>query len=147
MPSQNHLLDEIKVSIVSGSATAGTSAINSSIIDMQGWDGVIFLAVFGDVTATSVLGLAVQENDANSGTGMTTYGSAAAFTAGASDADDKALAVDHQQPNKRYLRAALTRTTANAVVNCILAIQYKGRTRPTTQVDIINAVKNVRPAA
>lgn len=57
----------------------------------------------------------------------------AAFTAGASDADNKVLVVDVFDPALRYVFASLTRTTANAVVDGIIAIQYTAGLRPTTQ--------------
>ena len=41
--------------------------------------------------------------------------------------------MDVCDPQLRYIFASLTRTTANAVVNGIIAIQYKAEYRPTTQ--------------
>jgi len=57
----------------------------------------------------------------------------ATFTAGASDADSKILAVEHHKPLKRYARAVLTRTTQNAVVGGIIAILSGPRVAPVSQ--------------
>lgn len=129
------LLKNVKVSVVAASAAAAQTEVVSSVLDMQGYDGVMFVALLGDVTATSVLTLTAKGNSANSTSTPTPVVQAAtsAFTAAASDADDTALVVDVYDPALRYAFASLTRTTANAVVNGIIAIQYKAEYRPTTQ--------------
>lgn len=128
-----------KVSRVSNSAVAATTAINSSIVDMAGYDGCIFLALLGDVTDTCVLTLTVQQNTVNSGTGMAAVGNTTAWTADATNADNKILLADIRNPRERYLRAVLTRTTANAVVDGILAIQYNESVAPVAQASEVIA--------
>lgn len=128
------LSKNIKVSVVSGAAAAATTEIVSSVLDMQGYDGVIFIALLGDVTDTSVLTLTAKGNSANSTSSPTPVNQAAAtFTAGATNADSKALMVDVADPALRYVFASLTRTTANAIVGGIIAIQYGAEYRPTAQ--------------
>lgn len=130
-----NLLKNVKVSVVANSAAAAQTEVLSSVLDMQGYDGVMFIALLGDVTATSVLTLTAKGNSASSTSSPTpvTQKATTAFTAGASDADNLALIVDVCDPALRYIFASLTRTTANAVVNGIVAIQYKAEYRPTTQ--------------
>jgi len=41
--------------------------------------------------------------------------------------------LDVYKPALQYIFASLTRTTANAVVGGIIAIQYKAGNKPTTQ--------------
>lgn len=128
------LSKNIKVSVVSGAAGAATTEIVSSVLDMQGYDGVIFIALLGDVTDTSVLTLTAKGNSANSTSSPTPVSQASAtFTAGATNADSKALMVDVADPAMRYAFASLTRTTANAIVGGIIAIQYGAEYRPTAQ--------------
>ena len=130
----NHLTHETKLSRASNSASAATTAINGAIIDTQGFDEIRAIAVLGDVTSGCVLTLTLEENDVNSGTGMTAIsGASATFTAGASDADNKLLIVDWIKTAKRYVRPVLTRTTANAVVDAILVEQAQPRALPVTQ--------------
>jgi hypothetical protein len=64
------LTKNVKITRVSNAAAAAQTAIESSILDMHGYDGVLFLALLGDVSDGSVLGLAAEQNDANSGSGM-----------------------------------------------------------------------------
>ena len=129
------LLKNVKVAYVAGSSAAATTEVLSTVLDMTGYDGVMFVALLGDVTATSVLTLTAKGNTANSTSSPTpvTQKATAAFTAGATDADSAALIVDVYDPALRYMFASLTRTVANAVVNGIVAIQYKAEYRPTTQ--------------
>lgn len=126
-----NFLKQFNIIKVSNGATAGTTEVDSSIIDMAGWDGVVFVADLGTVTDGSVMTLTPQQNTANSTSGMAAItGTAPTFTAATSS--NKAMAVDVYRPLQRYLRAAFTRTTQNAVVNTIIAIQYKAKFQPIT---------------
>jgi hypothetical protein len=132
------LLPNISISQVNDAAAAGTSTINTSILDMQGYYGVLYLAILGDITATCVLALKAQVAATNSGGAMADQTSAItpSWTAGATDTDLKILALD-VRPSMRYTRATLTRGTANAVLNSILAIRYGARTSPASLADVI----------
>ena len=128
------LLKNCDISLVEGDATAGTSTLTSDVLDMQGWDGVAFIAVTGDVTDTSVLTLtALDDTDDNVSGATAITGAAATFTANASTADEKLLIVDVYRPQKRYVHCTLARATANAVVGGIIAIRYRGKKLPITQ--------------
>jgi hypothetical protein len=127
------LLKNVKITRVAASAVAAQTVVNGSILDMAGFSGVMFVALLGDVTTTSVLALKAEQNDANSTSGMAELVGSAAFTAGASDADSKALVLGVHKPRERYVRAVLERGTANAVVDAIIAIQYMPWSAPTAQ--------------
>lgn len=135
---QDLLSKSFSITRIANSAVAGTSAVTSSVLDMQDWDGVCFVAALGDVLDTSVLTLTVNENTANSTSTPTptavTGGATTAFTASATTADNKMLLVDvlKNKLTKRYVYAVLTRATANAVVDGIFAIRYRGRSLPVT---------------
>lgn len=122
-----------KLAVVEAAGAAAQTALTSDIVDMANYEGVVFIALTGDVTDTSVLGLNVEHGDASGGGDMADTTLSAAYTAGASDADSKMLVVDCFRPQKRYVRAVLTRTTANAVLGGIVAIQYGPRKQPVTQ--------------
>lgn len=135
------LLKNVKVTPVAASAVAAQTEVLSSVLDMSGYDGVMFIALLGDVTTACVLTLTAKGNTANSTSSPApvTQIATAAFTADATSADDKALIVDVYDPALRYVFASLTRTAANAVVNGIIAIQYKAEYRPTTQAATVIA--------
>jgi hypothetical protein len=130
-----NLSKDIKITVVEAAATAGTSELVTDVLDMSGFEGVMFIALTGDVTASSVLTLTAKANSANSVSSPTpvTQKATAAFTAGASDADSKALMVDIYKPTLRYVFASLTRADQNAVVGGVIAIQYGAANKPTTQ--------------
>lgn len=127
-----NLLKECKISRVSNAAAAGTTEVLSSVLDMTGYDGVIFIALLGDVTINSVLTLTAKGNTASSTSSPApvTQKATDAYTATATDADNKLLAVDVVKPQTRYIFASLTRAAANAVVDGIIAIQYQSRSKP-----------------
>lgn len=129
-----NLSKDIKITVVAAAATAATTAVTSDVLDMSGYDGVMFVALLGDVTSGSVLTLTAKANTANSTSSPSpiTQKASSAFTAGASDADSKAIVVDVAQPTLRYVFAELTRTTQNAVVGGIIAIQYGASNKPTS---------------
>lgn len=130
-----NLSKDVKITVVAPLAASATTEVLSSVLDMSGFEGVMFVALMGDVLVTSVLTLTAKGNTANSTSTPTpvTQAATAAFTAGAADADSMALMVDIYKPAMRYIFASLTRTVAAAAVGGIIAIQYNGVNKPTTQ--------------
>jgi hypothetical protein len=130
-----NLSKDIKITVVEAAAAAAQTELVTDVLDMSGYEGVMFIALTGDVTATSVLTLTVKGNSANSVSSPTpvTQKASTAFTAGASDADSKVIMVDVYKPALRYVFGSLTRTVADAIVGGIIAIQYKSVNKPTTQ--------------
>ena len=136
----NNFLQNCKVTYVLTNVADGQAASATSILDMKGWDGVAFIALTGDVTSGCVLTLTAQQDELNGSGGMASLTGTATFTAGASDADSKALLLDVQKPRKRYVRALFTSATQNAVKNGVVAIQYRGTHLPATQdATVINS--------
>lgn len=120
----------IKITRVLNAVAAGTTAQNSAVIDMQGYDGVVFIGAVGTLTATAVTGLKAQQGQAsNLSDGADLEGSLASIP----DTGSNGLAiVDIYRPQERYVRAVFSRATANAVLDGITAIQYKGSKAPST---------------
>jgi len=137
----NNFLNNCKVTYVLAPVADGQAASATSILDMKGWDGVAFIALTGDVTSGCVLTLAAQQDELNGSGGMASLTGTATYTAlSASDADNKALILDVQKPNKRYVRALFTSATQNAVKAGVIAIQYRGTHLPATQdTTVINS--------
>ena len=129
-----NLSKDVKITVVSPAAAAAQTAITSSVLDMAGFDGIMFIALTGDVTSGSKLTLTAKGNSANSTSSPTpiTQKATAEVTAGATDSDSKAIVVDVYKPALQYMFAVLARTTQDAIVGGILAIQYRATNRPTT---------------
>lgn len=135
------LLNESKIDKVLVATVAGTTdTLTGDIVDLQGFDSVLLIAILGDVTVNAVVTLKAYCGDAaalGDGAYKTTT---ATVTATATSADDKLLILDVVKPGKRYVRADLVRATANAVVDGIIAIRYNARLIPTTQpADVVDS--------
>lgn len=127
------LLKNAKITRVLAAQADGTGTQSGDILDMSGFEGVLFIAKFDDVDTTAVITLQAQQNTINSATGMATITETATFTAGASDADDDLLVLDIHKPTKRYIRPQVVIATANATTACVIAIQYGPSKSPITQ--------------
>lgn len=116
-------------------AAASNTDDNSTIIDMQGYDGVLFIAPITDSVATGVATLKAEQNTANSDSGMAALSGATATATSAEndDLNDKALVLDVYRPSERYVQAVLTSGTANIAFGNVIAIKYRGSKCPITQ--------------
>ena len=128
------------VEVISASLTGAT---NGTGVDMNGWDGVLFLVAVGAVTATGTLDAKVQ-SDSVSNFATPADISGAALTQIVDGDDGKMMAIDVWRPGERYARIVLTQATA-AVVAGAYAIRYRrtGRTPPTqTLTELIKVLAN-----
>jgi hypothetical protein len=125
------LLEEVKITKLNDATAAGTSAINSGVVDMAGFDGCVFLTSTGTVLATGTATIKVQQDAAvGMGAAADLLGTSQAFV----DTDDnKSVAVDIKRPLERYLRLVINRATANSDWGPIWALQYRTRKLPVTQ--------------
>jgi len=128
-----NLLANVAIDRILGDTAAGQAATSTDILDMEGYEGVLFIAKLGDVTNASVVTLqAYQDTDAAGGT-MAALSGTVTYTAAAADVDDDLLILDVYRPQKRYVKAVLTSGTADAVKNGVIAIRYGARKGPITQ--------------
>ncbi|NQU38201.1 MAG: hypothetical protein HQ526_11490 [Actinobacteria bacterium] len=126
-----NLTKQGKVTRVSNAVVAGTTDINSSSIDMQGFDAVTFYVCFGAITASAVTSVKAQQSSDDAaadafadllGTGITV----------ADDDDNQVVALEVNEPRERYVRCVVDRGTANAVVDSIIAVQTRAGVEPVT---------------
>jgi len=113
-------------------SNANNTDSNSTRLDMLGWDGVLFVTTITDSAATGVATLKVEQNSADSDTGMTliTGASAAVTCAVNDDINGKILIVDVRAPRQRYVQGVRTSATANIAFGEIIAIRYGPRLAP-----------------
>ena len=110
--------------------SAGVSDVNGSVIDMQGFDGCMFVASLGTITSGAVTPIKVQQGAASNmsdaagleGTGLTI----------ADTGDDTAYVADVVRPRERYVRVVLDRGTQNAVIEGGTAVQYLAKNVPAS---------------
>jgi hypothetical protein len=129
------LLNQSVITRVSNAVSAGTTAVDSTILDMSGFDAVVFVVCLNTVTSGSVMTLTAMENTSSSTSGATavTNGATATITDSGGASSNGVFVSDVIRPSQRYVYANFTRTTANAAIDSIIAVQYRARNIPTTQ--------------
>lgn len=144
-----NLSKNVHFEVVLDTTAAGTGdTLSSAIIDMAGYDGVVFMALTGAVLATAVGTLTVQQDELNGAGGMATLsGDAVTFTDVAAEKSSTIMFIDVYRPTKRYLRAQFQRQTANIEVDKIIAMRYCSSSGPVTQsADVVDSALMVSPA-
>jgi hypothetical protein len=125
-----NLMKNTKLTRVSNAVAAGTTDINSSEIDMQNFEGVVFIVAFGTITASAVTSIKAQQDTA---TGMASAADLEGTGVTVADDDDNQLFwLDIFRPQERFVRCVVDRATQNAVVDGIWAVQYGPKKKPTT---------------
>lgn len=124
---------------------AGTSNVNSDIVDTAGFDAVRFIVGFGAIVSGGVQSIKVQQGAAAA------MGDAADLAASAitvADADDNKIAIsDFIRPLERYLRVSTLRATQNSTIDFALAELYRARSEPITDdATVISSETHVSPA-
>jgi len=131
--------DEVQIIHHMDPVPAGTSDQHGLAgIDMAGFDGVMFMADIGALSPNQVTRLQVQGSDDN-----LTFNPFAtdASTPVMDDADsNKCLVVDIFRPVTRYVRATVQRGTANAVIDCVIAILYRRDKKPVVQGSSVSQI-------
>lgn len=126
--NENVAIDYVGAAVSNASSTDS----NSTRLDMQGWNGVVFVTTITDSAATGVATLKVEQNTSDSDTGMAalTGASAAVTCAVNDDVNGKILIVDVREPRERWVQGVRTSATANIAFGEIIAIRYGPRLAP-----------------
>lgn len=132
---------EINQVITPTAGAAAQTAINSTSVDMAGYDGVIFVVTMGAITASAVTSInAAQSSDDSTfadleGTGQTI-----------ADSDDEDIFyIDITKPMDRYVRLEVARATADAVVASAVAYQYISHKSAVTHGSTVNGELHISP--
>lgn len=137
-----NLSKNIKITRVMNAVAAGTSDQNSSVVDMSGFDGVLFIALFGTLTASQVTSIKAQQGAASNLSDAADLAGSAVGPLADTDGN-KILALDVHKPEERYVRCVVDRGTANAVIDGIIAIQYCGRKAPLSQDSSVASIETL----
>lgn len=134
-----NLSKNVKVVLAKAGQSAGTSAINTDEIDMQDWDGVVFV---GSIATANAGNYAKAQQDTVTGMGSAADLEGTKVTPG--DSGDSFL-IDLYKPRERFVRAVITRGASTATGD-VYAILYKGRKAPVTHGSTIDSEVHVSPA-
>jgi hypothetical protein len=140
---QNHAIDQ-----VDGYVAAGVAPQSSDILDMSGYDGVVFVAGFGTLIEAGTLDVYVEQNTANQAGGMARLATTTAHTVTAGNAllTQSCIVVDVYRPQERYVRCVVDPSDQNAVILGVVAIRYKGAKAPVTQgTNVLKTTQLVAP--
>lgn len=132
------LSNHVKILDMIDAVAAGSSDKDGDhYVDMQGYDGVMFVAHMGTLTAGQVTTL---EGKGSSDHSTWAAFATAAITAGMADADGKkCLVLDIFRPVTRYVRPTIHRATQNAVIDSCIAILYQATDKPVSNAaDSVN---------
>ena len=128
---------DIKITRVMDAVAAGTDDTNEgTVLDMSNCQGVVFVAAFGEITATSVTKIVAQQGDESDGSDMSDLEESAVSVTPATD-NNKLVVLEIKKPAKRYVQCNVVRATANAVIDGMIAIQYGYSKLPVTQPDTV----------
>lgn len=144
------LLKDIAIDVVGAPvAAANNTDANSTRLDMTGFEGVIFIAPVTDSVDTGVATLTVEQNTADSDTGMAALAGAVATATSAAndDLNGKALVVEVHRPRERYVQAVRASATANIAFGSVIAIRYGARRVPLADAATILASATVTSPA
>ena len=97
---------------------------------------------FNSGDAQQVTSLKVQQGSLADGSDMADL-AGSLHTALADTDGNKCLVTDVYRPQKRYVRAVVTRGTANAVINGVIAIQYAPRLEPVATDATVKTTKTL----
>jgi len=148
------LIKNVQVDSVLGYYAAGTTARKATtIIDMAGYEGCMFIYHLGTTLNTGVIICSVTGNSPENGavTGGTALAATATATITTATAStNSAMVVDVYQPEpstSRYLEAIITPSVANTVILGITAIRYNGKLKPELTTGLLAATLAVSPEA
>lgn len=140
-----YVTEEVKlvqaITIAAGAAAA--TDLNGTIIDMAGYDNILFVVQFGPIVSGAATSIKVQQDtDVAGGTMADLTGSAQTV---ADDADNTVFYVDVRRPAERYVRVVVLRATQAATCSA-MAYLYRGGNRPPTHGAGVSGEKHGSPA-
>ena len=133
-----------KVTRVANASAAGTTQVDTSSVDMAGFDSVKFYTSFGAIASSAVTSVHVATSSDNS-----TWNDLEGTSISVADDDDNGVTV-HEivSPQERYLRIEVAKATANSTVDGVIAVQYNSRKKPATDdtTTVIGSETHISPA-
>lgn len=134
-------MKNIKITLVEAGATSAGTELTSDSVDMEGFDGVMFVGKIATVNAGNY-GKAAQSSD----DGVADAFSDIEGSKVVPGDDGDSFLIDVYKPQKRYVRCAVIRAGANTVTGDVYAIQYGPAKPPVTQGTTIDSELHISPA-
>ena len=127
-----NLSKNVKIDQILGYFSAGVTEKASAILDMSGYEGILFVASFGDILANGTIDVFADGDDENGAGSMAELAGTAAYTvtAAAAALTYSCIVLDVYKPLERYIRCNINPVSENAEILGITAIRYKGKMGP-----------------
>jgi len=137
-----YLSDNVKILKIQDHTAAGTSAVTSDAIDMNGYDSVMVLSSFGTAASGNTVKLQASSDD-----GSTDDYSDLEGTSVSSGTSDEDVFVDLRRAPKRYIKAVFARGTSSTLES-VWAFLYNARSLPVdnTTSGTITGEQHTAPA-
>jgi hypothetical protein len=126
-----NLSPKVKVTVLNSYVAGSQNTLNTNGVDMSGYEGVMFLAIFGTVTNTGVATVKAQVSDTSASAGFADPASGA--ISGQATASGTAVILDVYRPLHRWVNITIGIATANVAIDAVIAIQYGAKSMPTVQ--------------
>jgi hypothetical protein len=123
---------EVEFVRISNATAAGTGTITSDAVNMASAEGVAVIVAMGAVTSGAATSVKLQQSSDDGGTDAYSDLEGTSITIADTD-DNKMLVLDLVKPTKQYIKAVVSRATANSAVDGIFAVKYGKRLQPVTQ--------------
>lgn len=118
-------IEDVKFDEVVSATATGVTTINSSILDMAGYEGVIFITSLGTADVTN--GHKIQQGAASNMSDAADLLGSARLCNGTG----KVIVSRLHRPRKRYVRCSVLRPVTTTI-NSVQAIRYGARSKPVT---------------
>jgi hypothetical protein len=122
--------EDMKLVRVKAASGAAQTAVDSDVVDMAGYDAVLFFTTFGAITAGGAQSIKVQQSADSGGDPDTFADLLGTGVTVAADDDGQTFGVQIIHPRERYLRLVVSRATQDSVVGEIYALLMGGDARP-----------------
>ena len=132
------LSENVKITTFAPVATGTSTILQTTGLDMTGFDGCLFIVRLGSPATNNTL--SIKQAATVGGTYDALIG-----TSVGSHVSDNPLVVDVKRPIDGFLKYEVARGTTSTI-DTICAIQYGARTRPTTQPSGTQLEKHHAPA-
>lgn len=127
------------VKLLAGLVAAGTSTLTYTF-DRLGYDAFRVLLIWGVVVDTCTMGLKIGQGDLSNGSDAVDI-SGSALTQTASTSSGQLWDIDCAQATKRYITVTVTRGTANATLQALIADMYKAHLEPVATTNLTKHVQ------
>lgn len=125
-------LKSAKATLASTGAGAGTGNVDGEVLDMEGFDAVLFIAHFSTGTANGVGGIRPLVGSASGSMNAATTAYQVTYTS-TGEGNGQSILLDVERVGDyRYIQPRVTRATQNLTVGSVHAMQYNRLKSPTT---------------